>query len=449
MTEPLFLKSNLHSLHQRNPGLAEVLSHHDVPPDVVQIAETQDGVCTVRYRHWNGDREVRTWLHSRYHPILEASRFAEKQTRAGQIFLYGFGLGYHVRALRERLHPSEKICVMDANLDLLKTAFSLQDLSDLISSPQIDFVSGLTPEETMSWLKTVDSQGAALVIFRPAVACLGEGYEQVKLFLTNRLLPGAVNSRQELAASNHYANLRVDSKPIQELYLKHADETAFIISSGPSLLAYCNVLPRHRDSVRLYCVGSALKFIADRDIIPDYVVILDAMSTVREQLRGYERLQVPLLFSSFACADAVAAYSGPRYMYLCEALPGFPAEQVISTGGSVANAAMDIALKSGVDKVVFIGQDLCWAGGQHHAPGSAYGQNTAADDSPLYVRARNIHGEWVSTRQNMLNYRQWFEDTIARHPEVDFYNLADSGLPIAGAPVITPSRLTQIINGLA
>ena len=445
------LKANLQALKRKNPILSDALAAHAVSPDNLEFADTKDAVPTVRYRHWNGDREVRTWLHSRYHPLQEATRFASRHSENANIMLYGFGLGYHVRKIMEIIETNhrenQRIQIMECNLDLLKTAFSLADFSDIIARPDVTFIDGLHPKAALSTMENAWQDENRLVIYRPAVSCLSSKFADLQLFLTHQLLPGQNEDRQQLAASNHHANVQLQWKPISEIFLSHENETAFLVSSGPSLNSYWPVLEQYHDSATLICVGSALRFLLDHEIHPDYVVIMDAMPPVERQLKGCEQLKGPLLFSNFAFSEAVRMYRGPRYMYLCESIPGFPQEQVISTGGSVATAALEIALNMGFSTLLFIGQDLCFAGGHHHVDSPIYRTGTQARDLANYNRTQNVKGAWVSTQPNLLKYRQWIEKRISQHPAADFYNLTSDGLPIAGAPAVTPEDLNQIING--
>ncbi len=446
MTDSAILSANLRALHTRTPGLATALEQHSPDPSRIELFPTRDNVSTLRYRHTNGDRTVHTFLHSRYHPLNEATRFAEGHDTTTSVLLYGFGLGYHVRAMAERMAPGRRLRVVEATPDILKTAFSLTDFTALIEHPQVEIL-GMTDEnELCNQIESLSVSGFKLAIHKPSMNCMDDSPGELKLLLTNCLMPGNRKARQHLAAENHYANIQIPSHPIYELFEKHPGETAVIVSSGPSLNTFWEFLRDNRAHLRLLCVGSALKFLYNQQITPDYLVLMDALHGVRHQLRGCEHLEVPMLFSNFTFAGAVAAYQGPKYLYLGEPTPGFPDAQVLSIGGSVAVAALEIALKMGMTRVIFIGQDLCFAGGQHHASGSWLGTNTRSPELANMIRVKNIRNEWVSTQPKLLNYRNTIIRKISQHPNVAFYNLADAGLVIDGAAIVSTSALTEIIQ---
>jgi hypothetical protein len=447
LKDSAILSANLRALRECAPGLAESLAQHTPDPSRIQIFPTKDDVSTIQYQHMNGDRTVQTFLHSRYHPLTEATRFAEANGGDAPVLLYGFGLGYHVQAMAERLAPGRQLHIIEANPDILKTAFSLMDFTELIENPQVE-LSGATEEDDIcNLIEALRQKGFSLAIHKPSMNCLSESFGELKLRLTNYLMPGTREARQDLAARNHFANIQIPSRPIYDLFETHTGETAVIVSSGPSLNTFWEFLRDHRPHLRLLCVGSALKFLVNQQITPDYVVLMDALHAVRNQLTGCEHLEVPLLYSNFTFAQAVEVYRGPKYLYLGEATPGFPDAQVLSIGGSVAVAALEIALKMGMRRVIFIGQDLCFAGGRHHASGTWLGTNTQSPDLANMIRVKNIRGEWVSTRPKLLNYRNSLAEKISTHPDVEFYNLADAGLDIHGATIASPDALAEIIQG--
>ncbi|MBN2527382.1 MAG: motility associated factor glycosyltransferase family protein [Deltaproteobacteria bacterium] len=444
----LLPEKNLAALRTKNPSLAATLEQHVVNFQNMELAETKDGVQTLRYRHANGDREQHTWVHSRYHPLQEAARFAERLANESTIMLYGFGLGYQVRELTARLSQNQRLHILECNMDLLHTAFSLTDFSAIILMDNVTFLHADSPIDALSIIAMAESQNASLAIYKPALNCLDNAYEDLKLHLTRQLIPGRNEIRQKLAAANHHANMGVQSNPIQQLFSRHLGETAVIVSSGPSLNIVKAALKTLPENIVVLCAGSALRPLMESGIRVNYIVVMDALPNVRKQLKGFEQLDIPLLFSNFTCADAIKAYTGPKYMYLCETIPGFPEVQAISSGGSVATAAVAIALKMGIKRMIFAGQDLCFVDEHHHAEGAWHQQSTRTRDLANYIRVRNVKTQWVSTSPKLLAYRKWLENTIAeQRTTVTFYNIAEQGLPIAGAEHLNANQLHQIING--
>ena len=325
LTPGSHLQTNLRALANRNPSLAPIIKSHTVDAERYSTFGTKDGNVSVQYYHYNGDQLVKTFLHSRYSPIAEAERFAAAQFRSGSLWVYGFGLGYHIRALVAQLEKGQSLQIVESNLDILRLAFELCDLSDALSTDGVDIIYLDSTSEWDSLAENVKERRLNWIVHRPSVNCANDSFIELKRFLTKVLIPGVDAKRMEIARNNHSENLRVDSLPISNLYEKHLGATFFLVSSGPSLNQNFDALrrvSRSKGNGVIICAGSAFRVLVEQRILPDYMVLLDAHPLVRHQLDGCESVEVPLLFSIFACASAVQAHSGPKYIYYAELFPG-------------------------------------------------------------------------------------------------------------------------------
>lgn len=437
MTVSPQFKINLSTFQKRNAPLASLLEKHVVEADRFALDVTKEDNNTLCYSHTNGDEIVSTYVHSRYRPTVEANRFAEHQYRTGTMVVYGIGLAYHIVALCRRLQPKQRLIVYDANLDLWKLAFMYGELESILNLPELTFAHFPVEQQMIETLEEHIRVGHSLVVHRPSLNCLSDDMADLRLYLTNYLMPGNNELRQRSAAENHHANLQQVYLPISQLYGCYQGGTIFIVSSGPSLNFHADTLSQAALHGVIICVGSALKPLLQMGVTPNYVILMDAMSGLVNQLKGCEHLGVPMLFSNFTCADAVGNYHGPKYMYICEPIANINSLDMIDCGGSVANAAVSIALKMGANRICFIGQDLCFPHNKHHAAGTWLGDSIKVKTGGNYLRVQNIQGEYVSTQYKLLNYLKWFEQAIEDHSDVEFFNISEHGLPIAGAQQIS------------
>ena len=70
-------------------------------------------------------------LHSKYDPNKEGIDFAKNIKSGSRIFLYGFGLGYHLEPLLEKIGPDGFLLVAELNPDILTAAMKLKNQTQL------------------------------------------------------------------------------------------------------------------------------------------------------------------------------------------------------------------------------------------------------------------------------------------------------------------------------
>ncbi len=100
-----------------------------VPPEMrVKTEAARDGKATARMAGANG---AEIYLYSKYKPGQDAQQWAAsvKIDDKYVVVINGFGLGYHVKALFERLSSEAMLIVSEPNLALLRTALEVDDYS--------------------------------------------------------------------------------------------------------------------------------------------------------------------------------------------------------------------------------------------------------------------------------------------------------------------------------
>jgi hypothetical protein len=135
------------ALWRTDPRLAMAIDA--LPPEgVAGVEGTKDGHFTVRVSAKGSSegpagmgREVGAgvYLHSRYRPVQEAESWAEAQKCEGRyaVVVCGFGLGYHVKALFERLPEDALLVVAEPNLGVIKAALGVVELAELLGSGRV------------------------------------------------------------------------------------------------------------------------------------------------------------------------------------------------------------------------------------------------------------------------------------------------------------------------
>ena len=87
---------------------------HNKLSEKITILDANSGQTTAQYEN--------ILLHSKYDPEKEGINFAKNIPLGSRVCLYGFGLGYHLQPLLEKIGPDGFLIVIELNLDILTAA---------------------------------------------------------------------------------------------------------------------------------------------------------------------------------------------------------------------------------------------------------------------------------------------------------------------------------------
>lgn len=400
-----------------------------------EVLSTPDGNYTLKI---TGEREF--YLNSRYAPVKEAERFAKEHysTDVESFLLYGFGLGYHIREFLKLMNDNQKLHVIELNTQVFQIATKLQVNSDIIEDKRLNLhIGGSLKEVSDVFYKLLNGSRTKLVIHNPSLQCIEKEFDEFKFILENwRIRENSFERARDLINWNLEQNRRYLRENAGIFFNRHTGKPIIIISAGPSLDKNIMLLEELCGKVVMIAVGRALKPLIKRGIKPNYFVVTDPQVLVREQIRGLEDLDIPGLFLITSNHDAVRDYKGPKYAvcqeeeYLSDSEKGF----LVETGGSVATTALDIAIKMGGDPIVFVGQDLAFSDGRHHAEGTQYSEkeNPNIEQSYGMLSTRGWYGGEVPTSMSFLSFKKWMEDRIRREANTLFINATEGGAYING-----------------
>lgn len=102
----------------------------------------------------------------------------------------------------------------------------------------------------------------------------------------------------------------------------------------------------------------------------------------------------------------------------------------------MAVVAIDLAIKSGAEKIILAGQDLAYLNNRTHVTvfEEVYGKDDVfADDKSIKVE--DVFGNYISTNKGYLLFKESIENLIEKNNKVKFYNCS-LGAKIKGAEFI-------------
>lgn len=442
---PEILERNLKVLQVHSPQLAERILAAPVRNDLRWIsADDASPAAEIRY-------EGETLRLCSFHaPQDEAIRLAETfdPKAAAAAVILGFGLGYHVRAIAQRLKSQGVIVVIEPDLSLLRTVLGVVDHSGWLLSPGVRIHTEIEDLAAVSRaFETFEGYVSAgmTIVEHPSSrtrlrAVTGEFMGRLATVVgTIRTHVITTLCQVEKTVGHHLSNAAVyaNAGSVEDLKDAAIGRAAVVVSAGPSLARNVDLLARPgvRDRVVIIAAQTVLKPLLARGIRPHYVTALDhadISSRFFESLTAEDVRGVTLVIEPKANPAIPAAFPGEircaRESVLDDVLGPELARSMgsLPSGSTVAHLSYYLARHLGCDPVIFIGQDLGFTDGQYYAAGAAIHQVWSGELNEFNTlemlewqrimrMRRMLHkasdhlGRDVYTDEQMLAYRLQFE----------------------------------------
>lgn len=384
---PAVYERNLRALAQKNPKLAEQLTHTQPTNDILW-ATAPDGTPTAK-RLIGKSTEA---LCSSRAPLIEAQRIAAQvdfQQHAAVVVL-GFGLGYHIQQLVKDAEEEAAIFVYEPDLALLRAVLERIELHDTLDKAR--FITSSESSEIQAATQGAEAFIAlgTLYLEHPASRqrlasstkqfcnAFNEVMQAIRTTIVTTLVQSDVTTRNFLMNAVDY----VTTPGIEQLKDIAKDSPAIVVSAGPSLQRNLHLLKdqSYRSKVIVVAVQTVLKPMLEQGIKPDFVTALDHHEISKRFYEGLTEQDVQgitLVAEPKANAAILDAFPGNTV------IPGDPfVEQLLGDdlapdksslipGATVAHLAYYLARHMGCDPVMLIGQDLGFTDGQYYASGAA------------------------------------------------------------------------------
>jgi len=412
----------------------------------------------------SGDKTV--WfnnilIHSMYDPAKEGQTFAEKVSTGTQVCLYGFGLGYHVDPILEKIGPNGFLLAIELNPDLLIAAMMLRDLSTILCNKQFHLVFGFNEEkvatETSEYMEQLQARPGNLeVLFHPPSfkcipSCFPRLNNSLEVLLMERRFPAVLGNVER---KNYSLNKEIvrQSSGIKLLSSQHKGKPGILVSAGPSLDDILPYLKQVGENAILSCVDTALPILSREGILPKYVFSLDPQEDSFQYFQEDLESPVKLIFTPTANSKIVHCYQGEKFVVFKEGHSEYK-ENVFAmndkgstqSGGSVSCLALDALVQFGCNPLFLIGQDLSFPNNRSYSSFSNSNEqmldkldNHNSLTNTHYKKSRENKtisietndGREVVTNQAMYSYLRAIEEIAAKNPETKIYNLCSHGAQI-------------------
>jgi len=449
--------ANMRALYEQEPRLAYRIDQVD-ELDFIPSEPSRNGALTCKVI---GTRGEPVYLHSRYDPQREANCWADgalKQAQQQQdrengwvpmcYIVDGFGLGYHVKALYDRLQGDAFIVVSEPNTALLRTALEHIDYAQMLAGNRVIIINHAERDEIFKKLQAHSHKMMMGMVFTQPLQRIENDFHVVvhKLvseyaaFLRTTLITMLGNSVRTCRNLLHNLPTYVATESIDILRNRFAGYPAVVVSAGPSLGRNIAILKDIRERVVVIAVQTTLKPLLGAGIVPDFVTSLDYHEVSR---RFFEGLQEKDLKSVHLVAEpkahwhvidyyrerGVVSLLGNDFARLI--LRGKEYEHDnLPAGSTVAHLAFYLAQYMGANPIIFVGQDLAFTDNVYYSPGTALHNvwkpelnrfctiemkewERIVRNRGILREVKDIHGRKIYTDEQMFTYLQQFEKDFA------------------------------------
>ena len=431
--------------------LARVSSHRRV-----EVSSARSGEYTVMVESL--ENRMR-WVHSGVDPRREGQRFASRVECRGDkaVLLVGFGFGYHVESLLEKLDSDQQLVVVVTSPDVFTVGLRTRNLVDILSDPRVTLIFendfNELRERLASVMEELGEDRTNLCIHPASLRGMSPRFKELKDVFDNIRLQRE-NSKMKSAeiAANVEANLLrlASTTPVAAFRGLFAGMPAVVVAAGPSLDRNIHWLQKLQNYAVLIVVDVALPSLLRQGIEPDFVVSVDPREYVWEGVfkqMGSHRF--PLVHTLGVSATLTANYRGDRVVAYAEGdrdmdqlarrvNPGF-----LASGGTVALPAVDFAVQLEADPIIFAGLDFAFdvGGDRTHATGTMHEHKQVTTN--FLREVEDVHGGIAYTNTSFYLYLRNMEKLIRDRAGPSFIDATEGGARIRGTRV---AALQDVVN---
>jgi hypothetical protein len=392
-------------------------------------------------------------VHDTNDPSLEAEAWVReaisKRESSGLpklALVFGLGLGWHIRRLKE-LFPDIKIKVFEPTRENLDT-FGKYNVLGQSQSPDI-FLDPKVFEDMVAKEVTYGDGNIPLVVIVPGY---GKAFtNEVNSFysrVNSEIRRLKVIEKTRKATSSAFlqnfienAHLAPSLPDLMLLKDRFAPKAAFIVGAGPSLSQNGSLLKDVGDRGIIIAAAAALKPLLSLGVSPDVIVVIESSDTSRFLKLSQEEQSIlnPSSVLAAALGSHPEHFKVPGYKKALFHLTGGEAQLLsegyfLPQGGNAGTAAFALAYVWGLAPLILVGQDQAYLGPQLHAEGVT--DSLTETDRPDSLMVPAIGGGLIETNTGLAASINWLTEAArlirTKSPGVRLFNASATGASVRG-----------------
>ena len=341
------------------------------------------------------------YLNSKYNPIDEVHRFINSINLQPYdvLVIVGGGLGYISKELKNLISSTNKVIILEPNIEIFKACLTCNDMSGIFSDSRFIYTVddslvdlGLNLKNN---IENKDIYNIKMYLTKSYMNIFPEISFQMKEIIINYINQKKLNNNTALNfASQWHSNCMIN---INEMFSSHSvnlfknifkNKPCVIVSAGPSLNKNVELLKEIKGKIPILAVYTALKVLDNHNIEPDIVFALDGKQMLYDEYKNI-KFDMPFFYKPNLNPEVLNSHKGNKifsnsvYNFSYFEIFGFLNKtlDIIQQGGSVVCDTTDFATYMGCNVLIFIGQDLAFTNNKTHADGTYYdGDNDVSDE---------------------------------------------------------------------
>jgi len=447
--------NNLLALKEKNPYLYNQLINLKTHENFEVV---QQGSDNINLNIIDKKRNYPIYETQPLEEIQKAHEFLKKNyERYPVLYFYGLGNGILTKLLFANL-THQKVYVFEPNIEVVFIALHIVDLSDEIKTGKLEL---MLPQQ-LTFSKAYD------IFYNHDTVIYGKLYNlqihsnyyskffnedilklnKMLLRALKQVIEGFGNSTIDTLTGieHHIINLpdMIKNYSFSQLKNKHYNDTAVIVSTGPSLYKQLPLLKEIQDYVTIISVDASMPILEKHGIKPDFVTSLERVPLTGEFFKKTSKefqKDIIMLHASVQHRNVIDNSHGKKVIVMrpfryCKYY-NLKNHGFLGIGMSAANMAYNLATMLNHKNIVLIGQDLAYAeDGSSHSKGHVLGDKEVKfKETDTYVTKYGGEGE-IRTSRVWNMFRNFFEKDIEMAKEekgIKTFNATEGGARIHGA----------------
>lgn len=324
--------------------------------------------------------------------------------------VYGIGLGHLFKEFCER--SKGLVFLYEPNLEILRVTLELVDFSKELAQPNVMVFSDIQTFKNnfiTSYRYKNEVTITALESYRNNFGKeLDDTIKQMQIItgtcITDYNTVKASGLKSITMTLDNIA-YTLEETPINEFQDIYKGKTALIVSAGPSLDANIETIKKNRDKVIIFCVGTAFKTIANHNIKPDFLVIIETHDC-SGQIKDFDLSDINLILEPYTNTSIHRLKTKKKLIFASDTAhankcwAGFTDVDIspYMGRGTVSYNAIYSAKILGCSKIILVGQDLAYLDNKCYSDESPY--------SDLIYQINTTTGKPEFKIKNNENYTQ-------------------------------------------
>lgn len=428
------IKANLLIIEEYDKALADNIRKNHKPDKGYYPEFTGAGDVTLRIEknekgfYMAGNNSIL------YDSYIQAERFYDIEKSKYIIF----GLGMHFIADFLAYKDCEQVDIYESDINVIRAYLSYVKLEKKYYENGIIKIH-YDPDITKfaKAQKECDLEETKIIFYKPSIENIDN--KALKLqFEKTFMIDASINNQLGLMNSNFKSNIRLIDKNVDELGEKFLNKDIYIIAAGPSLDKNIKQLLNKPKNSIILSTGTVFKKLLKLGIDIDYVIISDTNPKLTSQIHGVEDNMTPILILSTASKHFAKIYAGEKYLilqkdyYASQKLAYETGHNLYESGGSVTTTALDISIRLGAKRIIFLGLDLAYTDNFAHAKDTSLRE---VSNTQGLIPVEDINGKIIYSSLNFITYKEWIEERIKDIKNVEIIDASEGGAKIAGTRI--------------